>query len=140
MAEGFEDQYMDVLQNIEFGIMQVYREHPDLTDHNVDKALNGLIRVYQAQLREQSAPKLALRELEQQVYDAVKHMCDWRMGKSGSQDDDGEDSDALPEDIEPKTSDEIIACLKRIRKSINLWTKQGGRQGYLYYIASFLGE
>jgi hypothetical protein len=25
-------------------------------------------------------------------------------------------------------------CLKRIRKSVDLWNKQGGRQGYLYFI------
>ena len=32
------------------------------------------------------------------------------------------------------TLDEVIACLKRIRSSIKLWTKDYGRQGYLHYV------
>lgn len=33
---------------------------------------------------------------------------------------------------------EIVACLKRLRKSVQFWTKSGGRQGYLNYIVEFL--
>jgi hypothetical protein len=40
--------------------------------------------------------------------------------------------------MEPKTIDEIIACLKRIRKSINRWNKVGGRQGYLIFVSDFI--
>jgi hypothetical protein len=36
-----------------------------------------------------------------------------------------------------KTVDEIILCLKRLRKSVKLWTTDYGRQGYLNYIAQF---
>ncbi len=32
----------------------------------------------------------------------------------------------------------IVACLKRIRKSIQKWNKRGGRQGYLTYVHQFL--
>jgi hypothetical protein len=41
-------------------------------------------------------------------------------------------------DLEPKTVDEIIACLKRIRRSIQFWQKKGGRQGYLTFISEFV--
>jgi len=37
-------------------------------------------------------------------------------------------------EIDPISPDEIMECLKRIRKSVDLWHKQGGRQGYLYFI------
>lgn len=130
----FEDQYLDVLQNIEAVIVGVYHDQPELTDHNVDKALSSLVRVYQARLKEQSAPPLSFKPLEQQVYDAVKAICEWRMGNHESASD--EEIEAIP----PKTLDEIIACLKRIRKSINLWTRQGGRQGYLTYVTQFLSD
>ena len=39
---------------------------------------------------------------------------------------------------EPVTRDEIIACLKRVRKSIHLWTREGGRQGYLTFVSRFI--
>lgn len=119
MTENFDEQYLDVLQNIEVGIIQVYRKQPDLTDYNVEKAINALMCVYQAQVTGHAAPRLRLREIEQDVFNAVKVMCDWRLGKAA---------------LEPV----IVACLKRIRKSVVFWSKQGGRQGYLEYIAQFL--
>ena len=39
---------------------------------------------------------------------------------------------------EPVSLDVIVACLKRIRKSIQRWNKEGGRQGYLIFIQRFV--
>jgi hypothetical protein len=137
MPERFEDQYLDVLQNIEVAIVSVYGDHPELSDYNVDKALGGLVRTYQAQAKERAEPDLKLRELEQAVYNSVKAMCDWRLGAPSSKDD--EEAGAEQAGImAPKTLNEIIACLKRIRKSVDMWTKKRGRQGYLTYISDFL--
>ena len=129
------EEYLDVLQNIEFGIVSVYRRRSDLTDFNVEEALNALIQVYRAQQRGRtiSAPKLS--SLGQAVFDAVKPICGWRLGqKTLGQDYFRSDSG----DPEPISTDDLVACLKRIRKSIKLWSKQGGRQGYLEYIEQFL--
>lgn len=38
----------------------------------------------------------------------------------------------------PLALDEIIACLKRIRKSIEHWNRRGGRQGYLNFASQFV--
>ena len=138
MSLDFEDHYLDVLQNIEAAIVDVYREQPELTDHQVDKALSGLVRVYQAQANPRPVPQLTFKPLEQEVFDAIKFMCDWRLGKLSPE----QEEDILLAAVaqEPKTTDDILACLKRIRKSVRLWTKQGGRQGYLSYVTSFFGE
>src|SRR5258707_8210510 len=82
MSEKFEDRYGDVLQNIEFAIVSVYREHPDLADFNVDRVLEGLIRVYMAEERQRLAPTLRLNELDQPVFERVREMCEWRLGRS----------------------------------------------------------
>ena len=127
---SFEDQYLDVLQNIEMAIVSVYRKHGDLLDYDVDKVLNLLWTEYrnEKQGRVTSAPKLG--ENAQLVYDRVKEMCEWRLGRkiitAGEK--------FVRVKPEPITVDEIMDCLKRIRKSVDLWDKQGGRQGYLYFI------
>ena len=41
-----EEQYEDVLQNIEFAIVSSYREYPDLSDYGVMRALEALMDVY----------------------------------------------------------------------------------------------
>lgn len=39
---------------------------------------------------------------------------------------------------EPIPVDTLIKVIRRLEKSVKLWNDQGGRQGYLEYIARFL--
>ena len=145
MTQGdFEEEYLDVLQNIEFGIISVYRQHPEMVDWDALKAIEILIREYQAEETGRSVPDVDLKSLPRQVYDSVKAMCEWRLGGSQIQKEEKKlffklrstKSADLP--IEPKTMEEIILCLKRIRKSIERWNKRRGRQGYLDFISDFV--
>jgi len=130
----FEDEVLDVLQNIEFAIVSVYRQNPELTDFEVDKVINALIRSYQSEIRQRAIVKPKFSVLAEQVYAGVKAMCDWRLGRESME---GGDHQPVPTP-EPKTVEEVVACLKRIRKSIKKWSKVGGRQGYLRYIDQFI--
>ena len=127
---NFEEEYMDVLQNIEMAILSVYREHRTLLDYDVDKALNALWTEYRNEKQDRSAPAMQLVENAQLVYERVRDMCEWRLGRKTLQ----MQGKGKKIKVEPISLDEIMDCLKRIRKSIELWTKQGGRQGYLYSI------
>lgn len=132
-----EDEYPDVLQNIESAIISVYRENSGLLDYDVDKALNALWTIYRAE--EQGRKKLPppFNGNQQLVYERVKSMCDWRLGREKMEaEKDGQVIEVTPD---PLSLDVIAVCLKRIRKSIELWTKEGGRQGYLYFIDNHSG-
>ncbi len=48
---NLEERYMDVLQNIEFAIVEVHKRTPLLVDFDVENALSALINHYQAQMR-----------------------------------------------------------------------------------------
>jgi hypothetical protein len=126
---SFEDQYLDVLQNIEMTIVTVYRENHHLLDYDVDKALNLLWTEYKNQKQDRTTPALKLGESAQLVYDRVKEVCEWRLGRRNEK-----IRGWFKAQPQPLSIDEIMDCLKRIRKSIDLWNKQGGRQGYLYFI------
>jgi hypothetical protein len=132
---NFEDEYLDVLQNIEFAIMRVYQEHPELADSNVETAIQALIRTYRSQSQSKEG-KPPPSPLSAKVYDYVKHACDWRLGQEDLTNPQGE---TISLDLNPVTVEEIVLCLQRIRRSIRLWTKQGGRQGYLNFISQFVG-
>ena len=127
---SFDDEYLDVLQNIEMAIVSVYREHDDLLDYDVDKALHILWTEYRNERQGQSSPAPKLGENAQLVYDRVKEMCEMRLGRSNQAMKKG----WFKAKAKPISPDEIMECLKRIRKSVDLWHKQGGRQGYLYFI------
>ncbi|RPJ43782.1 MAG: hypothetical protein EHM21_11045 [Chloroflexi bacterium] len=130
---GIEEEYQDVLQNMEMAIVGVYRDHPELADFQVDQALEALGRSYQRE-KTGGQPVLPKSSLAQEVYQAVKVMCEWRLGRENIVDEEGQ-----PMGIEPLTVDEIQACLKRLRRSIETWSKRGGTQGYLNYIRQFIG-
>ena len=132
-----EEEYLDVLQNIEFAIVSVYREKHDLLDYDVDKVLNLLWTEYRNEKQDRTAPAPQLGVNAQLVYARVKSMCEWRLGRQNLE--EKKDGQPVEMGIKPLTLDEIMACLKRIRKSIELWTKRGGRQGYLYFIDNNIG-
>lgn len=132
---SFEDQYLDVLHNIESGVMMVYRQEPDLVDFDVENALNALIRQYSAEMKGRSAGPARLNPLAQAVFESVHTMCEWRLGRGtiGTTSDDA----SLPQPS-PIRTDEIVASLKRVRKSVQYWNKEGGRRGYLTFVQDYI--
>jgi len=129
----FMEKYMDVLQNIEFGIVSAYREIPQATDNNVMCSLEALIDVYAAEKIKRQPRKFNLSDSERRIMESVHEMCEWRLGriKLGG---NGEEEVRL----EPLTLDEMIQCLKRIQHSVKKWNKMGGRKGYLDFIVQYV--
>lgn len=130
---SFEEEYQDVLQNIEFAIVSVYREDPELLDYDVEKVLNSLSRSYRH--GEAPPPPSQFSEQQKRVYAQVKQMCDFRLGHGELTTEEGE---VLDFEMKPLSSKEIVDCLRRIQKSVQRWTKQGGRQGYLTFISQYI--
>ena len=127
-----EEEYLDVLQNIEFAIVSVYRERNDLRDYGVMRALDALIDFYRAEARGHIPKEFHLPEKETLVFQRVQDMCEFRLGRENL----GSNVQAIS--IEKKTADEILACLRKIRKSVDRWNKQGGKQGYLQFVSEFV--
>jgi len=136
VSETFEKKYEDVLQNIEFALVQLYAAHPEMTDWDAHEAVNGLIRVYQAEARSKPLPVLKLTPLHQEIFNTVQAMCEWRLGREQLLDENNLPFDA---EFENKTVDEIVACLKRIRRSIEMWNKELGRRGYYDFVRNYVG-
>jgi hypothetical protein len=137
MSIPFEEQYQDVLQNIEFAIVSTYRERPDeISDWSVEAALDALIRAYGAEHTGRTLRPARLSEAEQMIYDRVRGMCEWRLGREQLL---AEQAPAILQEIETKTLDEIVACLKRVRTSVKRWHKSGGRRGYLDFVGRYVG-
>lgn len=130
----FEEAYMDVLHNIEFGLMTIYRDDEEMTDWQALEAINGLIRTYTAETRRRPAPELKLGELPQRAYDRMKGMCDLHLGRETLTTQEGQQL-AFGKII---TTGEILQCLKRIRRSIERWNKEMGRRGYFDVVGQYV--
>ena len=133
---NIEDEYLDVLQNIEAGILSVYRNNKQMLDYDAEAVVNALIRDYGAEQKSGLPVETKLNDdLKRETYTSVRAMCEWRLGRSELV-QDGKEVELIEE--EGLTLDEMILCLKRIRKSIQHWTKHEGRQGYLNFVSEFM--
>jgi hypothetical protein len=130
-----EDQYADVLQNIEFGIVATYRGHPEMSDYDVMRTLEALIDNYTAEKIGRSPRDFGLSDVERLLMDSVRVMCEWRLGRGSLPGGPASSRGTAPE---PKSVDEIILCLRRILKSAKRWNRDGGKQGYLNFVIQYV--
>lgn len=131
---GLEDKYPDILQNIEFMIVRLYKENRDLRDKNVIKALEAATSRYRALATKRPAPALKLEGLELETFEQIELILENRREENQS--------------IAPKrfsrafkepTQDEIfLACLRKIEKSAKRWTKERGERGYLNFVKDYI--
>jgi hypothetical protein len=130
-----DDQHLDVLQNIESGIVAMYRAQAEMSDYAVMRMLEALIDRYTAEKIGRPPRDFGLSDVERLLLGTVYRTCEWRLGRGGVPGDPAHSGGMAPE---PKTVDEIILCLKRVLKSAKRWNKEGGRQGYLNFVTQFV--
>ena len=132
----FTDKYLDVLQNFEFAIVTTYKQRPEMTDYDVMRILEALIDGYQAETIGRPPRYTPITDVEIDLRGILHRMCEWRLGRIQLSKD--ESMNELKE-ADPKTVDEIIACLKKIHNSARKWNKSGGRRGYLDFVVKYIG-
>jgi len=130
-----EDEYLDVLQNIETAVIAAYDKDPGLLDLDVIEAFETLIRRYTLEERGRLPGNERISARAKEVFDLVQQMCEWRLGRGSIFRADTDQAIAAPE---PIAVGEMLLCLKRLRKSASRWSREGGRQGYLNYVRQFI--
>jgi hypothetical protein len=134
-AMAVEEEYLDVLQNIEFAIVSTYHDHPEMVDAHVVRALEAVIGSYRAEMAGRRPEEFSASPLEAELYEAIRDMCEWRLGRIREDEVEAGPPGPAPEPIKV---DEIMLCLKRILKSVNRWNKSGGQRGYLTFIVQYV--
>jgi hypothetical protein len=133
--ETFEN-HEETLKEIEIAVITLYRRQPELSDWNVDLVYQALQRLYKAEVDQRPAAAAKLSEIERELYDSLKSVCDSWMADRPAVKKSAWKKPALPDP--PKTHQDILSCLKALRSSLKLWNKNFGRVGYLEYINQFI--
>jgi hypothetical protein len=126
----FGEKSLDVLQNIEFAIIKVYRKDGSLLDVDAKDAVDALVRHYHAQEEQRTPPVLRLGDRARRVFESVQAICEWRLGRV-----------PFPGEIATDPSiplGDLVAGLREIQKSIPRWSRQGGRQSYLDFVSQYI--
>jgi hypothetical protein len=131
-----ENEYLDVLQNIEFAIVSVFRNNPGLRDPEVIKALEAATRFYQRKKKGFPEQPVTLTGNSLEVFQAVKDGCEWcREKKTGEPKVEIEGREGMGGDVPIVT---LIRCLEKLLKSANHWFKLNGQRSYLNFISEFV--
>jgi hypothetical protein len=133
----FEEEYEDVLKNIETIIIGFYKQNPELIDSEVDAALDWLIKYYRAVSQGRSGRYSTLKGIPAELAENLQAICEVLLGQSSLK--ENEKLTAFKKlKIRIVNPTEIADCLKRLKSSVKFWTKRKGRQGYLNYVKSFI--
>lgn len=130
-----EEQYTDILQNIEFTVKMGFGNYPDLTDYAIQRVYEALIELYSAEVLNRPKKPHTLDEKQQILFTEVKKICDWHLGRNHAPFTSETIEIPSPRIITPS---EIVTCLKRLLNSLQKWTRRHGRQGYLKFISEFI--
>jgi len=122
---------LDILQNLEFSLVAVWRTHPEMTDHVARRAYDAAFLLYRAEMRGHTPKTTALTGLDAVAFDALKGMCEFRLGR-------GPCPLPGPETVPAIPAEQLVECLRELGKSVERHTRLGGRQGYLTFIDGFL--
>ena len=128
---NIEDRHTDVLQNLEFAIVSVYRAEPAMLDLDAQDAVDALVQYYRAEQEGRRPPAIRLDGRAERVFHAARGMCEWRLGRERLPGLDETPGDPIP-------VAELVECLRRIGKSIRFWSKEAGRRGYLGFVSQYV--
>jgi hypothetical protein len=125
------DDKLDILQNLEFSVAEVWRANPTMSDYAALSAYETAFQTYRAEMRGHVPKPHTLSGLDAAAFEAVRSMCEFRLGR-------GPLPEIGPERIDPIPLELLLDCLRELARSVERHTKSDGRQGYLTFIDQFL--
>lgn len=125
----FEEQYLEPLMNIEMPVLAFYDNHPTLTDAQVDSVYEALSKRYRAEETQFTYSEPNLDGLRHELHKILLPVAETLRGRPA----------LLPRRTELSAS-ELNAIFKRLRSSIKMHGKRGGRQGYLEFLSNFMNQ
>jgi len=135
---GLEDKHLDLLQNIEFMVVSVFRDDPAMEDREAIRALDALVQYQRRVAANQTpTPPENLSDNEALIFERVLGIIEERRAIAPPEEPSKKPVSRLRGN--PNSFDNIIlACLRKIHKSAVRWNKRNGKQGYLKFAIQYL--
>ncbi|HUZ06159.1 MAG TPA: hypothetical protein VMV89_01585, partial [Candidatus Paceibacterota bacterium] len=78
------DDHLDILQNLEFSVVEVWRANREMSDYSALRAYESAFQLYRAELRSHQPKAPGLTGLDAAAFDAVIAMCEFRLGRGNN--------------------------------------------------------
>lgn len=113
----FVEKYQEVLTPLEFLVIDFYKHNRKMHDHDALRVYEALIKYTKAKSTNYPLPQIKLEGISLDLY---QQQLAFLLSK--------EDSFSFQE---------LMECVKTLEKSLKLWNREFGSQGYLNYISQF---
>ena len=126
-----EEEYEDVLQNIEFAVVSFDKKSNILRDEHCLKAYDLLKKKYTAEMRGWKLENTVIEDpIVAELVSEIIPYSDLRLGKVAIQ----------KQNIPFKSVDHnaIIKCFERLSKSVNKWKAGKNSRRYLEFVSNFI--
>ncbi|MEZ4632298.1 MAG: hypothetical protein R2880_16575 [Deinococcales bacterium] len=122
------DIEIDKFELIESTVIKVFKQDPDLIDMEMLAAYEALSRLYRAKAQAKNlSSKPRLNEKSQKLYQVIAQAIDQKLATFAEGDERYLEESKI-----------FASCLRRLEKSVKMWTRKHGRQGYLKFICGFI--
>ncbi len=121
MQDRWINEHLDLLQNIEFAIVQADKSTPGLLDKHAEEGLRLVIQRRTAAARGNSVKPLPEQGKSAAVAEMVEEILQMRKGLKSKE-----------------TPEDVLRALKEIRASVRRHTRIDGPRGYLNFIHRFV--
>ena len=78
------DDNLDILQNLEFSVVEIWRANREMSDYSALRAYESAFQLYRAELRGHQPKAPGLTGLDAAAFAAVKAVCEFRLGRGNN--------------------------------------------------------
>ena len=129
------DDHPESLHLLESLVISFAEQDESLLDLHVIDAFDAARRWYRAEAEGRVFRPQLTDPRSNELFVGLRAAGAFLLGRSTS-----EIENTLEEPREPISVEALVQCFRQLEKSAKLWSEQGGRRGYLEYIAQFLPQ
>jgi len=116
---------IDILQNLEFTVVQMWKDDAELVDAEIGRAYEAAFQRYRAESRGHAPKPVSLAGRELALYEALVDMAESRRSERQNPGS-------------PEAAAVFMDCFRELGRSVERHGRTGGRRGYLEFIKQFL--
>jgi hypothetical protein len=128
------ERFEDVLEDIESDIVSTSRRLAGISDGDVLFGLDALLARYHDEARQHEHRPAKVSENAEAIASSLREVCEHRLGRNPSFVPERKSKEAF----RTVRIEDLIACLRKVRRSVDRWNRRDGVRGYLDFVARFV--
>ena len=129
----WKDEDLPALRELESVIVELWRKHPDMTDHVAARAFEAAYQWHRARSRGHEPKAASATGLDAKAIEAVRNGCEKILTTGPSPMKNNPRGNTSPVPLE-----KLLEYLRELGRSVERHTSLGGRHGYLTFVRGFL--